>query len=52
MKYIEVYVVKANPLQCPAVIGTLIDLDCSEDFVKTLPQNVAQPAPSSRGWRK
>lgn len=45
MKYIEVYVVKVNPQQCPAVIGTLIDLDCSEDFVKTLLQNVRGACP-------
>merc|ERR1740123_1202789 len=45
MKYIEVYVVKVNPLQCPLVIGTLIDLDGSEDFVKTLLQNVRAACP-------
>lgn len=32
--------VKVNPTQCPLVIGSLIDLDCSEDFIKTLLQNV------------
>jgi clathrin heavy chain len=45
MKYIEVYVVKVNPLQCPKVVGTLIDLDCSEDFMKTLLQNVRSACP-------
>jgi len=45
MKYIEVYVVKVNPLQCPLVIGTLIDLDCSEDFIKSLLQNVRAACP-------
>merc|ERR1712151_205414 len=45
MKYIEVYVVKVNPLNCPTVIGTLIDLDCSEDFIKTLLQNVRAACP-------
>jgi len=45
MKYIEVYVVKVNPLQCPSVIGSLIDLDCSEDFIKTLLQNVRAACP-------
>jgi len=45
MKYIEVYVVKVNPNQCPMVIGTLIDLDCSEDFIKGLLQNVRAACP-------
>mmetsp|Transcript_27457 Transcript_27457/g.48733 ORF Transcript_27457/g.48733 Transcript_27457/m.48733 type:complete len:1718 (-) Transcript_27457:73-5226(-) len=45
MKYIEVYVVKVNPANCPAVVGTLIDLDCSEDFVKNLLQNVRAACP-------
>ncbi|KAF4687757.1 hypothetical protein FOZ60_003512 [Perkinsus olseni] len=34
MKYIEVYVTKVNPLNCPTVVGTLIDRDCSEDYIK------------------
>jgi clathrin heavy chain len=45
MKYIEVYVTKVNPTNCPTVIGTLIDLDCSEDFMKTLLQNVRAACP-------
>jgi len=45
MKYIEVYVVKVNPVNCPTVVGTLIDLDCSEDFIKTLLQNVRGACP-------
>jgi len=45
MKYIEVYVVKVNPNQCPIVIGSLIDLDCSEDFIKGLLQNVRAACP-------
>jgi len=45
MKYIEVYVVKVNPQNCPTVIGTLIDLDCSEDFIKNLLQNVRSLCP-------
>mmetsp|Transcript_39448 Transcript_39448/g.98764 ORF Transcript_39448/g.98764 Transcript_39448/m.98764 type:complete len:1743 (+) Transcript_39448:183-5411(+) len=47
MKYIEVYVVKVNPQQAPTVIGTLIDLDCSEDFIKGLLQNVRGACPVS-----
>jgi clathrin heavy chain len=45
MKYIEVYVVKVNPLNCPTVVGTLIDLDCSEDFLKNLLQSVRAACP-------
>lgn len=45
MKYIEVYVTKVNPTNCPTVVGTLIDLDCSEDFIKTLLQNVRAQCP-------
>merc|ERR1719440_2331860 len=45
MKYIEVYVVKVNPLQCPGVVGNLIDLDCSEDYIRTLLQNVRAACP-------
>merc|ERR1719387_2817726 len=45
MKYIEVYVVKVNPTNAPTVVGTLIDLDCSEDFIKNLLQNVRAACP-------
>jgi len=45
MKYIEVYVVKVNPQNCPTVVGALIDLDCSEDFIKNLLQNVRSACP-------
>lgn len=45
MKYIEVYVVKVNPLQAPVVIGVLIDLDCSEDFIRSLLQSVRGACP-------
>lgn len=34
IRYIEVYVTKVNPLNCPTVVGTLIDRDCSEDYIK------------------
>jgi len=45
MKYIEVYVVRVNPQQAPLVIGTLIDLDCGEDFIKNLLVNVRGACP-------
>mmetsp|Transcript_77481 Transcript_77481/g.134401 ORF Transcript_77481/g.134401 Transcript_77481/m.134401 type:complete len:1720 (-) Transcript_77481:143-5302(-) len=45
MKYIEVYVVKVNPTNCPMVVGTLIDLDCTEDYIKSLLQGVRATCP-------
>lgn len=45
MKYIEVYVVKVNPGNCPGVIGALIDLDCQEDTIKDLLNNVRSACP-------
>merc|ERR1719502_201020 len=45
MKYIEVYVTKVNPVNTPKVVGTLIDLDCSEDFIKNLLQAVRSQCP-------
>jgi len=46
IKYIEVYVMKVNPQNTPLVIGTLIDLDCSEDFIKNLLQAVRGQCPT------
>eukprot|EP00397_Hematodinium_sp_SG-2012_P000429 GEMP01000429.1.p1 GENE.GEMP01000429.1~~GEMP01000429.1.p1 ORF type:complete len:1703 (+),score=505.89 GEMP01000429.1:149-5257(+) len=48
MKYIEVYVMKVNPQNTPMVVGTLIDLDCSEDFIKNLLQAVRGQCPIER----
>ena len=45
MKYIEVYVMKVNPGNCPRVIGALIDLDCQEDMIKGLLNNVRSACP-------
>ncbi|CAD7945130.1 unnamed protein product [Amoebophrya sp. A120] len=45
LKYIEVYVTKVNPLNTPKFVGTLIDLDCSEDFIKQLLQAVRSACP-------
>lgn len=36
LKYIEVYVTKVNPSKCPVVVGSLMDLDCSQDFIRSL----------------
>eukprot|EP00043_Microstomoeca_roanoka_P006604 m.64179 g.64179 ORF g.64179 m.64179 type:complete len:1667 (-) comp13482_c1_seq1:229-5229(-) len=35
-KYIEIYVQKFNPKRLPAVVGGLLDVDCSEDVIKNL----------------
>ncbi|EDQ92603.1 uncharacterized protein MONBRDRAFT_19294 [Monosiga brevicollis MX1] len=35
-KFIEVYVTKVNPKRLPAVVGGLMDVDCSEDTIKNL----------------
>ncbi|NWS77019.1 CLH1 protein, partial [Crotophaga sulcirostris] len=35
-KYIEIYVQKVNPSRIPAVVGGLLDVDCSEDVIKNL----------------
>eukprot|EP00923_Selenidium_pygospionis_P028308 GHVN01050942.1.p1 GENE.GHVN01050942.1~~GHVN01050942.1.p1 ORF type:complete len:1744 (+),score=313.50 GHVN01050942.1:122-5353(+) len=45
IKYIEVYVTRQSPHQTPAVIGTLLDLDGSEDFIKSLLQSVRGACP-------
>lgn len=45
MKYVEVYVVKVNPGNCPRVIGALVDLDCQEDVITGLLTNVRSACP-------
>lgn len=35
-KYIEVYATKVSPSKTPQVIGKLLDLDCNEDYIKSL----------------
>ena len=45
MRYIEVCVVEANPMNRPTVVETLIDLDGSEDFIRNLLQNVRNACP-------
>ena len=46
LKYIEVYAVKVSPQKTPMVIGKLLDLDCPEDFVRNLLNQVGQMCPS------
>ena len=33
-KYIEIYIFKVNSNATPAVLGTLIDLECDETYIK------------------
>uniref|UniRef100_A0A8C1KS38 Clathrin heavy chain n=2 Tax=Cyprinus carpio TaxID=7962 RepID=A0A8C1KS38_CYPCA len=35
-KYIEIYVQKVNPSRLPVVVGGLLDVDCSEDTIRSL----------------
>uniref|UniRef100_A0A1W7RAR4 Clathrin heavy chain n=1 Tax=Hadrurus spadix TaxID=141984 RepID=A0A1W7RAR4_9SCOR len=35
-KYIEIYVQKVNPSRLAVVVGGLLDVDCSEDVIKSL----------------
>jgi clathrin heavy chain len=35
-RYIEIYVQKVNPKRLPAVVGGLMDVDCSDDVIKNL----------------
>eukprot|EP00030_Apusomonadida_sp_AF-17_P002415 a339592_42.p2 GENE.a339592_42~~a339592_42.p2 ORF type:complete len:1687 (+),score=984.79 a339592_42:223-5061(+) len=44
-KYLETYVRQVNPLRAPVVIGTLLDLDCNEDFLRELVTNVKNACP-------
>lgn len=47
LKYIEVYVQKVSPQKTPQVIGKLLDLECSEDFVRNLLNSVGQMCPAA-----
>ncbi|SBT48654.1 clathrin heavy chain, putative [Plasmodium ovale wallikeri] len=40
LKYIEVYVIKVNPSNAHKVIGVLLDLDASEDFLLNILNNI------------
>jgi clathrin heavy chain len=39
-KYIEIYVQKVNPSRLPVVVGGLLDVDCTEDVIKSLIMSV------------
>lgn len=42
LKYIEVYATKVSPQKTPQVVGKLLDLDCNEDYIKSLLNQVPQ----------
>ena len=44
-KYIEVYVQKVSPPKTPMVVGKLLDLEASEEFVKNILNSVGQMCP-------
>ncbi len=33
-KYIEIYLFKVNPNATPVVLGSLIDMECDENYIK------------------
>jgi len=45
-RYIEAYVQKINPVNTPAVVGTLIDVGCNEDYIKNLLMSVRSLCPT------
>jgi len=45
LKYIEVYVQKVSPQKTPMVVGKLLDLECSEEFIRNLINSVGQICP-------
>ena len=44
-RYIEVYVSKVNPSQTPVVVGSLLDVDCNEDYIRHLVKMVGTQCP-------
>lgn len=44
-RYIEVYVTKFSPQKTPIVIGKLLDLDCNEDIIRNLLNQVRAMCP-------
>lgn len=44
-KYIEIYIFKVNPNATPKVLGTLIDLECDETYIKQILYNIRGLSP-------
>ena len=53
LKYIEVYVQKVSPQKTPQVVGKLLDLECAEDFIRSVQYKTVQESGGewSRGYR-
>ena len=45
-RYIEVYLVKLNPKAAPAVLGTLLELDSDETYVKQILNTIRNACPA------
>eukprot|EP00737_Agarophyton_chilense_P003254 gb/GEZJ01003787.1/.p1 GENE.gb/GEZJ01003787.1/~~gb/GEZJ01003787.1/.p1 ORF type:complete len:1487 (-),score=292.94 gb/GEZJ01003787.1/:474-4934(-) len=45
LKFVEGYVQRVNPTQCPAAVGALLDADQSEEFVQKLIMSVKNTVP-------
>lgn len=45
LKYIDLYVKSRNPLKTPVVVGALLDVDSSEDYVRNLIMSVGAMCP-------
>lgn len=45
LKFVEGYVQRVNPLQCPATVGALLDLDQDEEFITSLIMSVKNTVP-------
>eukprot|EP00179_Madagascaria_erythrocladioides_P030901 CAMPEP_0198327392 /NCGR_PEP_ID=MMETSP1450-20131203/14660_1 /TAXON_ID=753684 ORGANISM="Madagascaria erythrocladiodes, Strain CCMP3234" /NCGR_SAMPLE_ID=MMETSP1450 /ASSEMBLY_ACC=CAM_ASM_001115 /LENGTH=1655 /DNA_ID=CAMNT_0044031435 /DNA_START=1 /DNA_END=4968 /DNA_ORIENTATION=+ len=45
IKFVEGYVQRVNPHRCPIVVGTLLDLDQDEEFIKKLILSVKNMVP-------
>lgn len=44
-KYIEIYLFKVNQASTPVVLGTLIDLECDENYIKQILYNIRGNCP-------
>lgn len=45
LKFIDLYVKQRNPLKTPTVVGALLDVDASEDFIRNLIMSVGSLCP-------
>jgi clathrin heavy chain len=45
LKFIDIYIKTRNPLKTPEVVGALLDVDASEDYIRNLIQSVGAMCP-------